>query len=288
ADGRPVRPGPHDHPGDPRIELGPDDGDRGPLAAPGSGGGARRPRRRRGPVHALLPPRVDVPGVRRPVSSERADQRAPVANGLGDAVALTDEPSVLGAAAPLQAEVRRSRRPAARTRRGAGRSRSTGRPAAVDGADESGIVHVFEADSRDTRPLVPYLRDLWDRRRFMVELARAELRGRRSSTALGALWSILDPLFQAAIFYLLFTIIRGGQRPIGFLHILIGGIFLFQLALSAITEGGRSIRSSKNLMLNSTFPRAMFPITTICRNVMRFGPSVVVYAAFHLGLGAPV
>lgn len=222
------------------------------------------------------------------MSSERADQRAPVANGLGDAVALTDEPSVLGAAAPLQAEVRRSRRPAARTRRGAGRSRSTGRPAAVDGADESGIVHVFEADSRDTRPLVPYLRDLWDRRRFMVELARAELRGRRSSTALGALWSILDPLFQAAIFYLLFTIIRGGQRPIGFLHILIGGIFLFQLALSAITEGGRSIRSSKNLMLNSTFPRAMFPITTICRNVMRFGPSVVVYAAFHLGLGAPV
>jgi ABC-2 type transport system permease protein len=119
-------------------------------------------------------------------------------------------------------------------------------------------------------------------------MSRADLRGRRTSTALGALWGILDPLMQAGIFFLLFTIIRPGGRPFDFLHVLIGGIFLFQLGLSSITEGGRSIRNSKSLMLNSTFPRALFPIAVVLKGVLTFPPKILVYILFHIGLGAPV
>jgi teichoic acid transport system permease protein len=228
------------------------------------------------------------------VTGERLDRVGTPANGEAAAAAVPGgEPSVLGAAATLPADTRANR---AQGKRGAARSRGRqpARPAPSDDAtagvpDGSGdVVHVFEANARTSTPLRPYIRALWERRRFMLELARADLRGKRSNTALGALWSILDPLLQAAIFYMLFTIIREGSRPIDFLHVLVGGIFLFQLALSSITEGGRSIRTSKNLMLNSTFPRALFPITTVCRGVMKFGPAVLVYAAFHIGLRAPV
>jgi ABC-type polysaccharide/polyol phosphate export permease len=206
-----------------------------------------------------------------------------------------DEPAALGAAATLPEERRvrarrRQRREDRRGRRVASGASSTARPDEPTSAAEgySDTEYVFEADAPPSTPIVPYVRELWGRRRFMVELARAELRGKHSSTALGRLWGILDPLFQAAIYYMLFTIIRRGARPTEFLHVLIAGIFLFQLALSAITEGGRSIRKSKSLMLNSTFPRALFPLTTVCLAVMRFGPAVPVYAAFHLGLQAPV
>jgi ABC-type polysaccharide/polyol phosphate export permease len=211
------------------------------------------------------------------------------------AVPADGEPAVLGAAPtlpdrPRQRTTRRERRA---SRRG-GRPAPPAPPAGPgDGSVErpggySDTEYIFEADGQTSTPLVPYLKALWERRRFMLELARADLRGQQSSTTLGRLWGVLDPLFQAAIYYLLFTIIRQGVRPTEFLHVLIAGVFLFQLALSAITEGGRSIRSSKDLMLNSTFPRALFPITTVCRGVMRFGPAVPVYAAFHIGLRAPV
>jgi ABC-type polysaccharide/polyol phosphate export permease len=133
-----------------------------------------------------------------------------------------------------------------------------------------------------------YARSLYDRRRFMVEMAKADLRGTRSSTVLGSLWGILDPAFQAAIYFLLFTIIRAGGRPLDFLHVLIAGIFLFQLATSSLNEGGNSIRQSKNLMLNSAFPRALLPMSTLYKAVLRFLPTIGVYVVAHVILQAPV
>jgi ABC-type polysaccharide/polyol phosphate export permease len=227
------------------------------------------------------------------VTGERLDEVETSTHGGTDRLTSPsgDEPAALGAAATLPEKQRvrargRQRREKRRDRRAASAARRQESTRAADGYSDT--EYVFEADAPATTPIVPYVRELWERRRFMVELARAELRGKHSSTALGRLWGVLDPLFQAAIYYMLFTIIRRGARPTEFLHVLIAGVFLFQLALSAITEGGRSIRKSKSLMLNSTFPRALFPIATVCLGVMRFGPAVPVYAAFHLGLQAPV
>jgi teichoic acid transport system permease protein len=200
------------------------------------------------------------------------------------------EPALLGAAATLPVEQRRrstrgERRAARRDRRAGGRAHPGG--AQSDGSGYSGVEYVFEAGIAASTPLVPYVKDVWERRRFIVELARAGVRGKQASTILGRLWGVIDPLFQALLYFLLFTIIRRGGRPIDFLPILIAGFFLFGLATSALTEGGRSIRSSRNFMLNSTFPRAVFPITSVYAAIIRFAPAVFVYAAFHIVLGAP-
>jgi teichoic acid transport system permease protein len=203
------------------------------------------------------------------------------------------EPAVLGAAATLpdrqRRPSRRERRAARRGRRGvAGRMpRGARRAAHADGPGYSDVEYVFEAGAPTSTPLVPYAKSVWERRRFMLELARAGVRGKQSSTVLGRLWGVVDPLFQALLYYLLFTIIRRGGRPIDFLPILIAGFFLFGLATSALGEGGRSIRGSKSFMLNSTFPRAIFPITSVYTALLRFAPAIFVYAAFHVALGAP-
>ena len=83
---------------------------------------------------------------------------------------------------------------------------------------------MFEA-GRSARPeFRPYLESLWERRPFMKALAKAEIRGRRSSTVLGSIWGLIDPIFQAAIYLFLFFIIRGGQgRAVSFLPVLLGG-----------------------------------------------------------------
>ncbi|MGK2930401.1 MAG: ABC transporter permease [Acidimicrobiales bacterium] len=120
-----------------------------------------------------------------------------------------------------------------------------------------------------------YLHALWQRRAFMDWLARTELRSRRTSTSLGNIWAVLDPLFQAGIYFFLYMVLRGGARA-DFLPVLIAVIFLFRLTLDAMGDGGNSIKKGKGLLLNSTFPRALLPITSVYTSLLGYVPSVCV------------
>ena len=79
------------------------------------------------------------------------------------------------------------------------------------------VEYVFEPHSVKVPPLRPYLHELWERRRFVKTLARTEIQGKRSSMVVGQFWALLDPLFQAGIYFLLIEILRGGKggRGIG-------------------------------------------------------------------------
>lgn len=150
----------------------------------------------------------------------------------------------------------------------------------------SDVEYVFEPHSNKLPDIREYVASLWERRRFMVELARADLRSSRSRTSLGSLWAVLDPVFQGAIYFFLFTVIRGGgssssssggpAKGMSFLPVLLGGIFLFMLSTGALGEGGGAIKRSKGLMLNSSFPRAMLPITAVYKSLRKFVPSAFV------------
>lgn len=145
----------------------------------------------------------------------------------------------------------------------------------------SDVEYVFEPHSASLPDLREYVAALWERRQFMVELARSDLHSLRASTALGSIWSVLDPLFQAGIYYFLYTVIRGGKGGSAntkFLPVLIVGFFLFSLSLAALGEGGASIKRGKGLMLNSSFPRALLPVTSVYKSLRRFVPCACVAA----------
>jgi teichoic acid transport system permease protein len=151
----------------------------------------------------------------------------------------------------------------------------------------SDVEYVFEPHSSTLPDIRGYLKALWDRRQFMQELARSDLRTERSGKALGNLWSVLNPLFQAGIYYFLYTVLRSGQNN-GFLPILIANFFFFGLSMSALGEGGSSLKRGKGLMLNSGFPRALLPVTTIYKSLRSFVPAAcVLVVLFPLVGGSP-
>lgn len=158
-------------------------------------------------------------------------------------------------------------------------------------APGSGIVYVFEPNTKVRPPITEYAREMWDRRRFAIEMAHADLKGANSSTFLGSVWSVVDPLFQAAIYWLLITILRGngtGHDSSARIAIMVGCIFMFTLLTGTISEGARSILKAKNLLLNSTFPRALLPLSVVYKNLRAFLPSIPIYILFHFVLGMPV
>jgi ABC-type polysaccharide/polyol phosphate export permease len=153
----------------------------------------------------------------------------------------------------------------------------------------SGTEHVFVPHARDLPPVREYLDEAWSRRHFVVAKAKADLRGARSRTVLGELWAIIDPLFQAFIYWFVINTIRAGtEDSTERLIILISGIFLWTFSTTIVAGGGRSIIRNRNLVLNTIFPRILLPATELYKGILDLGPYLAVYAILHLLLGGPV
>jgi teichoic acid transport system permease protein len=154
----------------------------------------------------------------------------------------------------------------------------------TDVSEYSDVEYVFEPHSNALPDVRQYLKALWDRRQFMHELATSDLQTERSGKVLGNLWSVLNPLIQSGIYYFLYTVLRPGGNN-GFLPILIANFFFFGLSIQALGEGGSSLKRGKGLMLNSAFPRALLPVTTVYKNLRSFVPAACVLVVLFPLLG---
>ena len=153
----------------------------------------------------------------------------------------------------------------------------------------TGERHVFVPHNVGLPPLGSYVRELWRRREFAVELARTKLREQNFDTVFGQLWLVINPLLMALVYFLLVDIIRaGGHRHPDFFAHLVAGIFVFQIIQNAMTVGVRSVTKGGRLILNSAFPRALLPLSAVITAFMRFLPTIVVYIPIHIASGLPV
>jgi len=155
----------------------------------------------------------------------------------------------------------------------------------------SDVVHVFEPHTFTLPRLSDYVRDLVARRTFITELASAEIRGSQSSTFLGELWSLADPVFQAAIYYFLFVVIRGASgnsNSTTYITLIIGCTFFFNFTRISIQDGGRSILRHKGLVLNAIFPRALLTVSEVYKGLLATWPALALYAVFFVVMRAPI
>jgi teichoic acid transport system permease protein len=147
---------------------------------------------------------------------------------------------------------------------------------------------VYEPHRVGLPPLRTYLRDLWKRREFAVELARTNLRAQHYNTALGQLWLILNPVLLGLVYFGLVWIIGRGNKGTDFLAHLMLGLFAFRLVSTSVGQGARSVVGGGRLILNIPFPRALLPLASVMTAFMRFLPTLIVYAIVHAVAGLPV
>ncbi|MDQ3973745.1 MAG: ABC transporter permease [Actinomycetota bacterium] len=150
-------------------------------------------------------------------------------------------------------------------------------------------ITVYEPHTHGLPPLRPYLRELWRRRRFAVHLARTDLKAQHYDTVFGQLWSVLNPLLLAGVYFLLLGVIyRGGQRGTAeYLSVLISGIFFYYYTRNCIQAGSRAVVGGEKLILNTAFPRALLPTSSVIGALLMHLPTVLVYLVLHLLLGRP-
>lgn len=136
--------------------------------------------------------------------------------------------------------------------------------------------------------LVKYCANLWHNKSFIKAHALTKVHKNGRDRYLGNLWVILDPIFQVAVYVLIFGVIlkidRGMDNFIGFLVI---GVVFFGVFSTGITGGSNLIQNSRSLITSFKFPRIAIVVSGIVKLFLdKLVPcllAIVVAVAFQWG-----
>lgn len=162
---------------------------------------------------------------------------------------------------------------------------------AASGATSQIPLTVYEPPKHFLPPLRPYFREVRTRWAFMRELARTDLKAKHYDTFFGQIWLILSPLLMAAVWLLVREVIRPAgneENRSDIIAHLILGVFMFNYGASVISGGITSVIRRKGFILNTNFPRMVFPISDLMRALVELVPVVIVYSVLNVLLAQPI
>jgi len=128
-------------------------------------------------------------------------------------------------------------------------------------------------------PAQRYRRSLW-------LLTTRDLKVRYSTSALGYLWSILDPLVMAAIYWFVFTQVFGrvGHEP--YIVFLLAALLPWMWFTGAISDSTRAFTKEAKLIRSTTIPRTIWVARLVLSKGIEFVLSIPVLALFVIASGA--
>ncbi len=140
------------------------------------------------------------------------------------------------------------------------------------------------------RPSAPaYLKQLWQRRHFILAFATARNVAMYSEARLGQVWQILTPLLNATVYFLIFGVILDTKRGVpNFIAFLVTGIFIFNFTQRSFIIASRVINDSLPLIRALHFPRACLPLGYILIELQQMFVSLAVLIVIVLASGEPI
>ncbi|UYQ78858.1 ABC transporter permease [Glutamicibacter sp. JL.03c] len=144
----------------------------------------------------------------------------------------------------------------------------------------------FGLDRVGARPsLGDYLRQTWERREFIYELAKARVQKQNQQNRLGMIWVVLKPTLNALMYGVIFGVLQGDKKGPDFPVFVVIGVFLFEFFTSSMNGGAKSITGNQALVQSLSFPRLSLPIAQITQNLLTLMPMVAVMFIYAMILG---
>ncbi|PJJ43658.1 teichoic acid transport system permease protein [Glutamicibacter mysorens] len=147
-------------------------------------------------------------------------------------------------------------------------------------ADKYGLHRVGARPS-----LANYLRQTWERREFIYELAKARVQKQNQQNRLGMIWVILKPTLNAVMYGVIFGILQGDKKTADFPVFVVIGVFLFEFFTSSMNGGAKSITGNQALVQSLSFPRLSLPVAQITQNFLTLMPMLIVMFLYSVILG---
>lgn len=131
-------------------------------------------------------------------------------------------------------------------------------------------VQIVINDASDRDSIASSLRELWQHRLLIRELAQRDLKLRYKNSVAGIAWSLLQPIMLIFVITMMLKFSRI-QIIEGYSAYLFGIIFLWGAFQNALLDGCISILANANLVRKVYFPRAILPIISLLSNGFHFG-----------------
>jgi ABC-2 type transport system permease protein len=110
---------------------------------------------------------------------------------------------------------------------------------------------------------------VWRYRELLVSLVRKELKIKYKNSALGFIWSLLNPALYLVVFYVVFQIFLKAGLPY-FPIFLLAGLLPWNLFGTALGAGTVSISSNASRVTKVWFPREILPLAAIGAGLVHF------------------
>ena len=130
------------------------------------------------------------------------------------------------------------------------------------------------------------LKEVFRYREMIYSMVRRDLRGRYKKSALGFLWTFINPLCQIVIYTVVFSVIMRAGIEKFYLYLIVAMIPWIFFS-SSITGGSMSIVSQQDMVKKIYFPRLVLPISyvTSCFVNMLFCFVIIFLVIFVSGTG---
>jgi len=121
------------------------------------------------------------------------------------------------------------------------------------------------------------IRGILEHRYLLKLLVRREVTARYHGSALGMLWSYINPLTQFLMYMFVFTLLigRGGSIEHYAIHVFCA-LMVVQVFTETIGAGTRSIVRNGALLQKSAMPREMFPVASLLVSIYHLWPEFVI------------
>jgi len=125
------------------------------------------------------------------------------------------------------------------------------------------------------------------RRRYLLRLlVHSTIEARYQGTALGWLWSYIQPAVRFCLFYFVFQVFIGrGSNIDNFAIHLFAGMVVVHFFTETFNGGTKSLVSNRGLIAKLSMPRELFPVATMLVALWHSGPMVVILTGVCLVFG---
>ncbi|MEV8266693.1 ABC transporter permease [Microbacterium sp. NPDC076911] len=132
------------------------------------------------------------------------------------------------------------------------------------------------------------IREIYAHRHLLGLLVRRDVKSRYKDSALGLLWTLINPIVQLIVYYTVMGQFLGAARGIDdFALYIFSGLTIFVLFSEIVSGGTGSIVNNAGLVKKVYVPREIFPLASVGSGSFTFAMQVVVLTLACVVLGAP-
>lgn len=130
------------------------------------------------------------------------------------------------------------------------------------------------------------LKEIFSRREMLDLMIRRDLKARYKDSSLGFVWSLVRPLTQLAIYYVVLGQFLGAARGIpDFAIYVFTGLTAYTLFSEIVLGGAGSIVNNSGLVKKIYLPREIFPLASVGSAIFNFGIQLAILLLATLVFG---